>query len=44
MAETEATTMVSRRSRKDLVAESRICSICSLIEASFSMKVSLAGT
>jgi hypothetical protein len=44
MHETLATMMVSRRSSNALVAECRILSISSLIEASFSMKVSVLGT
>ena len=44
MAETVPTMMVSRRSSSDLVADRRICSICSLIALSFSMKRSRAGT
>ena len=35
--------IVSRRSRMDLVAARRICSMCSLTAASFSMKRSRAG-
>ena len=36
--------IASRRSSSAFVADSRICSMCSLIEASFSMYVSLDGT
>jgi hypothetical protein len=36
--------MLSGRSSRALVADRRICSMCSLIEASFSMKVSDDGT
>ena len=36
--------IVSRRSMTALVADSRICSMCELIDASFSMYVSDAGT
>ena len=43
MHETEATTIVSRRVSRAAVAECRRRSISSLIEASFSMKVSLEG-
>jgi hypothetical protein len=39
-----ATMIASRRSSSALVADSRICSMCSLIELSFSMKVSDDGT
>ncbi|MET3144391.1 UNVERIFIED_ORG: hypothetical protein ABIB63_000189 [Xanthomonas axonopodis] len=44
MADTVATTSESRRDSKVLVADKRICSMCSLIELSFSMKVSDDGT
>ena len=44
MHETLATMMTSLRSSSALVAECRILSISSLIDESFSMKVSLAGT
>ena len=44
VAETVATTRQSLRSNNALVAESRICSMCSLTEASFSIKVSEDGT
>jgi hypothetical protein len=44
IADTVATMMVSRRSSRALVADRRICSMCSLIDESFSMKVSLAAT
>ena len=44
MDDTVATMIESGRSSSALVADSRICSMCSLIEASFSMKVSLEGT
>ncbi len=44
MAETVATMITSRRSSSALVADSRICSMCSFTEASFSMKVSEDGT
>ena len=36
--------MVSFLSNKALVADKRICSICSLIEASFAIYVSEVGT
>ena len=39
-----ATITVSRRSSSDLVADSRICSMCSLMLESFSMNRSRAGT
>ena len=39
-----ATITTSRRSISDLVADRRICSMCSLIELSFSMYRSRAGT
>ena len=41
---TVQTMMVSRRSSRDLVAESRICSMCSLMLESFSMNRSFDGT
>ena len=41
--DTEATMIASRRSSKALVAERRICSMCSLIEESLSINVSEAG-
>jgi hypothetical protein len=41
---TDATISASRRSNKDLVAESRSLSSSSLMVASFSMKRSAAGT
>ena len=44
MADTVATMMESLRSSSALVADRRICSMCSLIEASFSIYVSLEGT
>ena len=44
MQETEATMMTSSRSSSERVAEWRMRSICSLIEDSFSMKVSVRGT
>ena len=44
MHETLATINVSRRSSNALVAEWRSLSISSLIEASFSMYVSVEGT
>ena len=44
IAETVATMTTSRRSIKDLVHDSRICSICSLIEESFSINKSRCGT
>jgi hypothetical protein len=44
MHETLATMMTSRRSNSDLVAESRIRSISSLMVASFSIYESVAGT
>jgi hypothetical protein len=44
MHETLATISTSRRSSSALVAEWRILSISSLIDASFSMKVSVLGT
>ncbi|CLQ73173.1 Uncharacterised protein [Mycobacterium tuberculosis] len=44
MQETEATMMQSSRSRMARVAAWRIRSICSLIDDSFSMKVSERGT
>jgi len=37
MHETVATMIASLRSSSALVAESRICSMCSLVEASFAM-------
>ena len=43
MQDTLATTMTSRRETSELVAEIRSRSISSLIEESFSMKVSLEG-
>jgi len=43
MHETLATTMTSRRETSELVLEIRRRSISSLIEESFSMKVSLDG-
>jgi hypothetical protein len=39
-ADTVATTIASGRDSRVLVADRRICSMCSLIELSFSMKVS----
>ena len=44
MHDTLATIRTSRRSKSDRVAESRIRSISSLVVASFSMYVSVAGT
>ena len=44
MHETLATTITSLRSSSALVAACRILSISSLIDASFSMKVSVEGT
>jgi len=44
MADTVATMMASLRSSRALVADSRICSMCSFTEASFSMNVSDDGT
>ncbi len=44
MQDTVVTMMASLRSSSALVADRRICSIWSLIEASFSMKVSDDGT
>ena len=44
MHETEATIIVSLLSTKDLVAECLSLSICSLIDDSFSIYVSLLGT
>ena len=44
MHETEATTTVSRRVSSEFVAEWRRRSTSSLIEESFSMKVSVCGT
>jgi len=43
MHDTLATTITSRRETSELVAEIRSRSISSLIEESFSMKVSLEG-
>ena len=43
MQETEETTMTSRRSMREAVAESRSRSISSLVAESFSMKVSVWG-
>ena len=44
MDDTVATMMESLRSSSALVADSRICSMCSFTEESFSMKVSDDGT
>ena len=44
MHDTEATTTTSSRSKSDEVARSRSRSMSSLIEESFSMYVSVAGT
>ena len=44
MQETEATIIVSLLSTRDLVAECLSRSICSLIEDSFSINVSVLGT
>ncbi|CFN63238.1 Uncharacterised protein [Bordetella pertussis] len=44
MHETVPTMTVSRRSSRLLVADRRICSMCSLIDESFSMKRSRVGT
>ncbi len=44
MLETDATTITSSRSISDEVARRRSRSMSSLIEASFSMYVSVAGT
>ncbi|MDQ0591482.1 hypothetical protein QFZ47_005591 [Variovorax paradoxus] len=44
MALTVATMTVSRRSSTLLVADSRICSMCSFIDESFSMNRSRCGT
>ncbi len=44
MEDTEATMMASLRSSSALVAERRICSMWSLMDESFSMKVSDDGT
>ena len=44
MHDTLATMIVSVRSRRAFVAEWRILSISSLIDASFSMNVSVLGT
>ena len=44
MHDTLATIRTSRRSNSERVAESRIRSISSLVVASFSMYVSVAGT
>ena len=44
MQETEATMITSSRSISARVAEWRMRSICSLIDESFSMKVSVRGT
>jgi excinuclease ABC subunit B len=44
IAETVATITVSRRSSRLLVADSRLCSMCSLIDESFSMYRSREGT
>ena len=43
-ADTVATMTTSRRSSSDLVADRRICSMCSLIDESFSMYRSRDGT
>jgi hypothetical protein len=44
MALTLATMITSRRSSRLLVADRRICSMCSLIALSFSMNRSRCGT